>query len=123
MDEPMRQSFFITLKQERSQAMAEREITFARIYLREAEHLLNPLIRFLHDEQKISGVTVLRGVAGFSQDGKIHSASLVELSLDLPLVVEFFDEPARVQAVLAELLERLPLAHVVTWPGTAHRHE
>ena len=100
--------------------MAERNVKIARIYLRESERLLPKVIKFLHDEEKVSGVTVLRGIAGFSEDGKIHTASLVDLSMDLPLVVEFFDEPDRVDAVVARLLEHLPVTHVVTWPAHVH---
>lgn len=100
--------------------MAKRAIKIARIYLREAEHLLPEIIRFLHEGSKVSGVTVLRGIEGFSQDGKIRTASWGDLSLDLPLVVEFFDEPTRLDAAVAALLERVPVAHVVSWAGEAH---
>ena len=101
--------------------MATRSVTVARIYLREGEHLLPGIIKLLHDEEKVSGVTVLRGIAGFSADGKVHTASLVDLSLDLPLVVEFYDEPARVDAVVQRLTEKLGLPHILTWPAT-HYH-
>ena len=42
--------------------MATQTVTVARIYLREGEHLLAKLIKLLHDEEKVSGVTVLRGM-------------------------------------------------------------
>jgi PII-like signaling protein len=103
--------------------MAERDIKIARIYLREAEHLLPRIIKFLHDEEKVCGVTVLRGIAGFSGDGKIHTASLVDLSLDLPLVVEFFDEPERVKAVVAGLMERVAVTHVAILTGKMHTRD
>jgi len=100
--------------------MATQSVTIARIYLREAEHLLPKIIKFLHDEEKVSGVTVLRGIAGFSKDGKMRTASLVDLSLDLPLIVEFYDEPARVDAVVRHLIEKMNLPHIVTWSATVH---
>jgi PII-like signaling protein len=100
--------------------MAVQAVTVARIYLREGEHLLAKIIKLLHDEEKVSGVTVLRGIEGFGPDSKIHLASLVDLSLDLPLIVEFYDLPERVEAVLGRLETRLGLSHVVTWPATAH---
>lgn len=103
--------------------MAGQDITIARIYLREAEHLLHQIIRFLHDEEKVSGVTVLRGIAGFSEDGRIHTASLADLSLDLPLVIEFFDQPDRVPAVLDKLMQQVPLRHVVTWRAVSHTRD
>ena len=101
--------------------MATQSVTVARIYLREGEHLLPKIIKFLHDEEKVSGVTVLRGIAGFSSDGKMHTASLIDLSLDLPLIVEFYDEPVRVDAVVRHLVEKMGLPHIVTWPATVHK--
>lgn len=100
--------------------MATQSVTVARIYLREGEHLLPKVITFLHDEERVSGVTVLRGIAGFGPDGTIHMASLVDLSLDLPLIVEFYDLPERVEAVIAHLQRQLGLAHFVSWSATAH---
>lgn len=95
--------------------MAIQTVTVARIYLREGEHQLANLIKLLHDEEKVSGVTVLRGIEGFGADGKIHLASLLDLSLDLPLVVEFYDIPQRVETILPHLEARMGLSHVVTW--------
>ena len=100
--------------------MVTQAVTVARIYLREGEHMLPKIIRFLHDEEKVSGVTVLRGIAGFSADGKVHTSSLVDLSMDLPIIVEFYDEPGRVDAVVRQLVEKMGLPHIVTWPATSH---
>lgn len=101
--------------------MATEPVTVARIYLREGEHLLAKLLKFLHDEQQVSGVTVLRGIAGFGPDGEMHLASLLDLSLDLPLIVEFYERPGRVEAVIEALEKSLGLTHVVSWPAQSHR--
>jgi PII-like signaling protein len=100
--------------------MATQSVTVARIYLREGEHLLPRIMKFLHDEEKVSGVTVLRGIAGFGPDGKIHTSSLIDLSLDLPLIVEFYDDSARMEAVIEHLTQQMKLSHVVSWPATVH---
>lgn len=100
--------------------MATQPVTVARIYLREGEHLLAKIIKFLHDEEKVSGVTVLQGIAGFGPDGKMRTASLMDLSLDLPLVVEFYDRPERVDDVIEKLDTQLGLSHVVSWPAIGH---
>jgi PII-like signaling protein len=91
------------------------EVTVVRIYLTEANHLLTPLLARLHDDEKVQGVTVFRGVSGFGRSGKMHSSSLLDLSLDLPVVVEFFDEPAKVEGILGRLESQLPPGHVVAW--------
>ncbi|QBQ54694.1 DUF190 domain-containing protein [Nitrosococcus wardiae] len=103
--------------------MAHQQVTVARIYLREGEHLLSKLMKFLHDEERVAGVTVLRGMSGFGKDGKIHTASLVDLSLDLPLVVEFYDEPDRVDAVIHKLVQQMDLGHILTLSAVRHRKD
>jgi len=100
--------------------MATQSITVARIFLREGEHLLPKIIKFLHDEEKVSGVTVLQGIAGFGPDGKIRTSHLLDLSLDLPLVIEFYDRPERVEMVIKQLQSQMGLAHVISWPATSH---
>ncbi|HLF97545.1 MAG TPA: DUF190 domain-containing protein [Methylococcaceae bacterium] len=100
--------------------MATREVTVVRVYLREGEHLLGKIVKFLHDEAKVRGVTVLRGIEGFSENGAIRTAFLVDLSLDLPLVVEFFDDPPKAEQVIAMLIDELHLTHIVSWPARVH---
>lgn len=95
--------------------MATQTVTVARIYLREGEHQLATLIKMLHDDEKVSGVTVLRGIGGFGPDGQVHQATLMDLSLDLPLIVEFYDTPERVETILLHLETHMGLSHVVTW--------
>ena len=100
--------------------MATHKITVARIYLREGEHKLSKIIKFLHDEEKVSGVTVLQGTIGFGPDGEIRTSHLIDLSLDLPLIIEFYDLPERVDSVINHLQTHMGLAHVLSWPAISH---
>ena len=93
------------------------DVTMVRIYLTETEKLLKKLLAKLHDEEKVRGVTVFRGVSGFGRSGVVHSSTLLDLSLDLPVVIEFFDEPAKVKRILAHFKDILPPGHVVSWPA------
>lgn len=95
--------------------MTIENVTIVRIYVREAEHLLEKIVTYLRDESDIAGLTVLRGVEGFSQGGEVHDAMLIDLSLDLPLVIEFYDRPERIDTVLHSLVRRFPLPHVIRW--------
>ncbi len=97
--------------------MKHSDVTMVRVYLTEAEKTLKTLLAKLHDEEKVRGVTVFRGVSGFGRSGKVHSSTLLDLSLDLPVVVEFFDEPAKVGRILTHLKDILPPGHVVSWPA------
>jgi hypothetical protein len=100
--------------------MATQPITIARIYIREHEHLLIKIMDFLHKEEKVSGVTVLQGIIGFGPDGTIRTSRLLDLSLDLPLVVEFYDLPERVESVIDHLQNHMGLSHVVSWPAISY---
>jgi PII-like signaling protein len=100
--------------------MATETVTVARIYLREGEHLLAEIIRFLRDQEKVAGLTVLRGIVGFGSDGQLHTSSLTDLSLDLPLIIEFYDLPARIETILQQLKVQIPVSHILSWQAESH---
>jgi len=91
------------------------DIVVVRVYLTEAEHKLAGVLKLLHDDSKVRGVTVFRGITGFGKSGKMHSSGLVDMSLDLPVVVEFFDEPEKVRGVITQLNRMIEPGHIVTW--------
>lgn len=97
--------------------MKHGDVIMVRIYLTETEKTLKELLAKLHDEEKVCGVTVFRGISGFGRSGKVHSTSLLDLSLNLPVVIEFFDEPVKVDRILSHLKDILPVGHVVSWPA------
>lgn len=90
-------------------------VTMVRVYFTEGRKHMEPIIQYLHEIAKVKGVTVFRGIYGFGQSGSLHSSSLVDLSLDLPLVIEFFDEPKRVDGILKELNQKIDPGHIVIW--------
>jgi PII-like signaling protein len=51
----------------------------------------------------IAGATVLRGFMGFGANSHIHTAKVLRLSEDLPMVIEIVDQADKVQAILPEL--------------------
>src|SRR6202453_3065677 len=53
----------------------------------------------------VSGATVLKGVAGFGADHRMHSASFVEISDHLPLKIEFIETKEKVNELLGKLEE------------------
>jgi len=59
----------------------------------------------------LAGATLLRGLAGFGEGGTVHTAHVLSLSDDLPLVVVVVDSADRIHAFLPHL-EFLPLALV-----------
>jgi CBS domain-containing protein len=77
------------------------------IYLGESdkwEHkpLYAAILEMLKQED-CAGATVTRALAGFGAHSRIHTARLVDLSADLPLVIEWIDNPNRVERVMPRL--------------------
>ena len=58
------------------------------------------------------------GISGFGKSGKLHSSSLLDMSLDLPLVMEFFDVPHKVDSILEHIRKDIEPGHIVSWPAT-----
>ncbi len=56
----------------------------------------------------LAGATVLRGIQGFGGSSRIHTARILRLSDDLPIVVEIVDAADKIDAFLPELD---PLVH------------
>lgn len=92
------------------------ELTMVRIYLLEGEIQLNNLLKRLHDWEKLRGLTVFRGISGFGVNGEVHSAKLIDLAMELPIVVEFFDENDKVQTILQHLEDEIKPGHIAWWP-------
>ncbi len=98
--------------------MKQITVTMVRVYLAEAEGRLDPLIKRLHDWEKVRGVTVFRGISGFGQSGEMHSSNLLSMSLNLPVVVEFFDDPEKVVSILEHLEGMVAPGHIVSWDAS-----
>jgi PII-like signaling protein len=104
----------------------ENEVMVVRIYLRETEHgrrktLMKEVLNILHDQQRVQGVIVFRGIAGFGEGGEVHAADLLRLNVDLPLAIEFFDKPGIVQAALSLLDGLVPAGHILSWRAVQHQ--
>jgi PII-like signaling protein len=54
-------------------------------------------------EAHLAGATVLRGPMGFGKSSRLHTAKILRLSMDLPLVIEIVDTEEKVRAFLPVL--------------------
>ena len=80
-----------------------------RVYIGEVDHwkgkpLHQAIVELLRAEG-LTGATVLRGVEGFGANSRLHTAHLLRLSEDLPMVVETVDRAEKIAAVLPRLKE------------------
>ncbi len=60
-----------------------------------------------------AGATVLRGIEGFGAHSRIHTARILRLSEDLPVIVEIVDRPERIEQLLP-ILDEMVLEGLVT---------
>ncbi|OQY20200.1 MAG: hypothetical protein B6I36_01660 [Desulfobacteraceae bacterium 4572_35.1] len=78
-----------------------------RIFIGEsAKHDGKPLYEWIvleAREQGMAGATVLKGMMGFGASSRIHTAKILRLSLDLPLVIEIVDSPEKIVAFLEHI--------------------
>lgn len=101
------------------------EVMISRVYIHEADHgkrksLMQEVLNVLHDQQRVQGVVVFRAIAGFGDGGEVHAADVLRLNVDLPLVIEFFDQPAVVKATLDVLDALVPAGHTLCWMASRH---
>lgn len=79
----------------------------ARIYIGESDHWEGqPLHEAIVEKLRVSGMagaTVLRGIEGFGRAARVHTAHILRLSEDLPILIEVVDSEDRLRAVLPEI--------------------
>jgi PII-like signaling protein len=90
------------------------QVKVTRIYLSEESSLLKEIFNYLH-ENKVQGATIFRGVKGFGVSGKTREASFLDFHFDLPMVLEFFDDPAKVDEVMAYFKDKIESGRVLQW--------
>jgi uncharacterized protein len=83
------------------------EAMLLRIFLGESDrwqHLpLYEAIVLKAREMHLAGATVLRGPMGFGKSSLLHTAKILRLSLDLPLIIEIVDAEEKINAFLPTL--------------------
>jgi len=65
----------------------------------EGRPLYEAIVLLLRREQ-LAGATVVRGIEGFGASSRIHTAKMLRLSEDLPIVIECVDRAANIERVL-----------------------
>ena len=83
-----------------------------RIYLsendtykgRSAHHAI---IEYLKDSY-VAGATVIHGIEGYGVHSNIHTASILRLGVDLPLIVEAVDTEDKIRPLIPKLREMVP---------------
>ena len=78
-----------------------------RIFVGESDrHDGHPLYEWIvrkAREHGLAGATVLRGLEGFGAHSRVHTAKILRLSTDLPIVIEIVDTEEKIEAFLPEI--------------------
>ena len=84
-----------------------RDAVLLRIFIGESERSdhkpLYEAIVLKARELQLGGATVLRGPMGFGRSSHLHSAKILRLSEDLPMVIEIVDSQVKIDAFLPVL--------------------
>ena len=97
-----------------------------KIYVGETERyqgkaLYQHLVYWLK-EKGVGGVTALRGIEGYGQDKVLHTFRFLELSSDLPMVLEVVDRAEKIEAILPEVCQMVPKGLVFTSEIEVHKY-
>ncbi len=84
-----------------------RDALLVRIFIGESDrhehHPLYEAIVLKAREMQLAGATVLRGPMGFGAASRIHTAKILRLSMDLPIVIEIVDSEEKINTFLPVL--------------------
>src|SRR5487761_2344761 len=98
----------------------EGDATMLRVYVGQDDHWHG---RSLHQaiierarQEGLAGATVLIGIAGFGANSRIHTASILRLSEDLPVVIEMVDSDEKINAFVPILDEMVTEGLIIRQP-------
>ncbi|GMQ82668.1 MAG: DUF190 domain-containing protein [Rhodothermia bacterium] len=78
-----------------------------RVFIGESDrHGGMPLYEWIVVEARragLAGATVIRGIEGFGAHSRLHTAKILRLSADLPLIVEIVDTEEKIEAFMPVL--------------------
>ena len=87
----------------------EGEGKLLRIFIGESDrHGRKPLYQAIVEmlrQEGMAGATVLRGIEGFGATSHLHTARILRLSEDLPIVIEVADTAERIEAIMPKIDE------------------
>ena len=88
-----------------------------RIFIGEADRWQGrPLYEAIVEEARrrgMAGATAWKGFMGFGKHSRLHTAKILRLSEDLPVIIEIVDAPEKIEAFLPEL-DRMVAEGLVT---------
>ena len=97
-----------------------------RIFVTESDHYGGlPLYEWIVKkarEEGLAGATVIRGLEGFGAHSRLHTAKLLRLAQDLPIIIEIVDLSAKIDAFLPLIDDVIEEGLVTIEPLQVHFH-
>ncbi len=92
-----------------------------RIFIGEIDKVghqpLYEVILFAAKKQGLAGCTVLRGIMAFGASTRVHTAKLIDISEDLPIIIEIVDQEEKVNAfanTVDDLMQKAACGGLIT---------
>lgn len=98
-------------------------VTVVRVYFRSDDHQIDAFIKRLRDWEKVRGLSVFNGTAGFGESVVEKADGSSSRREEEPTVIEFFDDPQKIHTLLAHVAGSIKPRHMVWWPATVHLGE
>lgn len=114
----------------RSEVKIEGEGRLVRVFVGESDHwhgkpLYQAIVERLRQEG-LAGATVVRGIEGFGATSVLHTTRILQLSTDLPVLIEIVDSESQIERILPVLdemvgdgLVTLEKVHIIAYRGSA----
>ncbi len=97
------------------------ESKLLRIFIGEMDKIahrpLYEVILFEAKKQGLAGCTVLRGIMSFGASTRVHTAKLIDISEDLPIIIEIVDQEEKINAFVERvdaLMEKAACGGLIT---------
>lgn len=97
------------------------EAKLVRIFIGEADFLNHAPVyeKIVQEARKLhlAGATVFKGILSFGRTSRIHTAKILRLSEDLPIVIEIVDEAEKIESflpVLHDIFEKANCGGLIT---------
>jgi len=101
------------------------EATLLRVFIGESDRCqhkpLYEAVVLKARELHLAGATVVRGSMGFGKSSRLHTAKILRLSMDLPVIIEIVDSEEKIQSFLPALDEMIKGGLITLEPGASHR--
>ena len=98
-----------------SGSVNKQKVTLVRVYTDDSKGHISEALEQLHARGDVIGATIFRGISGFGGHGHIHEVSLLDLSSNLPIVIEFYHKSEQSEELMAFIHEKIEKAHIISW--------